>query len=371
MSTTNPIKVPYTNFPYLVNQVRPELHHAFDAVIDSGRYILGPHLAEFEGKIAAYVGTQHALGFATGTAALHVALTQMGVRPGDEVITAPNSFLASASCIALSGAIPRFCDVAYDMNMDPAALEAAITPHTRAVIPVHLTGRPAHMPEIMAIARKHGLLVLEDCAQAIGARRMGQSVGTWGDAAAFSLHPLKNLFTFGDSGFVATNDAKLRHRLWIARSHGMSTRDVCDFWSDNSRMDELHAAFLLVNLQKLQEWTEERRRLAARYNQALRALVQVPDEGPDEYHVYQTYMIQTERRDALQDFLRSKGIEALTHYRIPIHMQPAAASLGYRAEDFPIAKRLSETILSLPLYPGLTDGQQDHVQASIRAFLKG
>ncbi len=370
MSITTEIKVPYTNFPQLIAQVRPELHEAFDAVITSGRYILGPHLAQFEKEVSEFIGVGHALGFSNGTAALHVALQQMKIGAGDEVITAPNSFLASASSVALAGAEPRFADVGDDMNMDPAALEAAITPRTRAIIPVHLTGRPARMPEIMAIARKHNLLVLEDCAQAIGARRDGRMVGTWGEASAFSLHPLKNLFTFGDSGLLVTNDPELHRRLWMARSHGMSTRDVCDFWSDNNRMDELHAAFLLVHLKKLKQWTEERRSLALRYNDALRGLVKVPDEGAGEYHVYQTYMIRTDRRDQLQDFLRGKGIEALTHYRIPIHMQPAARSLGYKPDDFPAAKKLSETILSLPLYPGLTEEKQEYVQSSIRDFFR-
>ena len=369
MSTSIPLKVPYTNFPHLVGQVRPELHHAFDSVIDSGRYILGPQLAEFERQIAAFIGSRHALGFSSGTAALHVALRQMGIQPGDEVITVPNSFLASASSIALAGGTPRFADVGDDMNMDPAALEAAITSRTRAVIPVHLTGRPARMPEIMAIARRHRLLVLEDCAQAVGAKLLGQCAGSWGDASAFSFHPLKNLFTFGDSGLIATSDPDLHLRLWRARSHGMSTRDICDFWSDNSRMDELHAALLLVNLKKLSVWTEERRRLAIRYHAALRDIVRVPEEATGEYHVYQTYMIRTERRDALQAFLVGKGVEALTHYRVPIHMQPAAAALGYRPGDFPVAQKLSDTILSLPLYPGLTEGQQDYVQQCIREFL--
>jgi dTDP-4-amino-4,6-dideoxygalactose transaminase len=363
-------KVPYTNFPPLIHDLRPDLHRALDAVLDSGRYILGPHLTELEGKLGEYLGIRHVLGVSTGTCALHLALRQLGIGPGDEVITAPNSFLASASSIALVGATPRFADVGEDMNLDPQSLEAAITPRTRAVIPVHLTGRPARMPEIMAVAERHGLKVLEDCAQAIGARRDGRSVGSWGQAAAFSCHPLKNLFAYGDSGLLATNDSALHRQLWLARSHGMPDRDTCDFWSHNCRMDELQAAFLLVNLTKLGEWTEERRRLAFRYNELLRDLVRVPDEGPGEYHVYQTYMIRTERRDALQAHLRGQGIEALTHYRLPIHMQPAAAPLGYRPDDFPVTKKLSETILSLPLYPGLTESQQDHVQSCIRMFLR-
>lgn len=362
--------VPYTNFPLAVNPIRKELHQALDAVLDSGRYILGPHITELEQSLAGLLGVKHVLGVSNGTDALHVALRQMGIGPGDEVITAPNSFLASASGIALAGATPRFADVGDDMNLDPAALEAAITPRTKAVVPVHLTGRPARMKEIMAIARKHRLQVLEDCAQAIGAKLNGQAVGSFGDAAAFSCHPLKNLFAYGDSGLLATNDPALHRKLWLARSHGMPNRDTCDFWSYNCRMDELHAALLLVNLKKFQEWTEERRRLALRYNNAMRDIVRVPDEGPGEYHVYQTYMIRSERRDDLQNFLKSKGIEALTHYRIPIHMQPAAASLGYRPGDFPVTKKLSETILSLPLYPGLTESQQDYVQQCIRDFLR-
>jgi dTDP-4-amino-4,6-dideoxygalactose transaminase len=363
------LKVPYTDFPRLLAELRPDLHRAFDTVLDSGRYILGPHVAELERALGEFLGVKHVLGVSSGTCALHLALRQLGVGPGDEVITAPNSFLASASSVALVGATPRFADVGPDMNMDPGAFESAITPRTRAVIPVHLTGRPARMDEIMAIARRHGLKVVEDCAQAIGARRDGRAVGSWGDAAAFSCHPLKNLFTFGDSGLLATPDPGLFRQLWLARSHGMPDRDTCDFWSHNCRMDELHAAFLLVNFGKLATWTEERRRLAFRYNAALRDIVTVPEEGPGEHHVYQTYMIRSERRDGLQQFLRSREIEALTHYRIPIHMQPAAAGLNYRADDFPVAKHLSETILSLPLYPGLSEGQQDHVQTCIREFL--
>jgi dTDP-4-amino-4,6-dideoxygalactose transaminase len=314
---------------------------------------------------------QYVLGVANGTCALHLSLRQLGIGGGDEVITAPNSFLASASSVWLVGATPRFADVGDDMNLDPEAFEAAITPKTRAVIPVHLTGRPARMPEIMAIAQRHNLIVLEDCAQAVGAKLHGRTVGTWGAAAAFSCHPLKNLFAYGDSGLIATNDPELKRRLSLARSHGMPDRDTCEFWSHNCRMDELQGAFMLVNLKKLTEWTDDRRRLAGFYNERLRPWVRVPDEGPGEFHVYQTYMVQTERRDELQEFLRTRGVEALTHYRTPLHMQPAAAPLGYRPDDFPVAKRLSETILSLPLYPGLTEDQLDYVEHCFADFFGG
>jgi dTDP-4-amino-4,6-dideoxygalactose transaminase len=365
------ISVPYTNFPHIVAQVRPGLHEALDRVLDSGRYILGPHVAELEAKVGALLGVKHVLGVSNGTDALMLAAKALGLGPGDEVITAPNSFLASASAFALVGATPRFADVGDDMNLDPAAFEAAISPRTKAVVPVHLTGRPARMPEILAIARRRGLAVIEDCAQAIGAKRDGRPVGGWGDIGSFSCHPLKNLFSYGDGGLLSTNDPGLHQRLAIARNHGMPNRDTCMFWSQNARLDELQAALLLVNLGRFAAWAEERRRLAYRYHAALRGLVVVPEEGAGEYHVYQTYMIRTERRDELQAFLRTRGIEALTHYRTPIHEQPAAAALGYRHGDFPGAERMAATILSLPLYPGLTDSQQELVVATIRQFLHG
>lgn len=369
--STPAFTVPYTNFPHLVGQIRSELHQALDRVLDSGRYILGPHVGELECQLAGLLGVKHVLGVSNGTEALTLAAKALGLGPGDEIITAPNSFLASASGFALAGVTPRFADVGDDMNLDPAAFEAAITPRTKAVVPVHLTGRPARMPEIMAIARRRGLAVIEDCAQAIGARRDGQSIGSWGDVAAFSLHPLKNLFAYGDGGLLATNDPDRARHLALARNHGMRDRDTCLFWSPNARLDELQAALLLVNLTRFAGWTEERRRLAFRYNEALRDVVQVPAEGPGEHHVYQTYMIRTERRDELQAFLRSKGIEALTHYRVSIHQQPAAAALGYKRGDFPVAEKLAATILSLPLYPGLTEAQQDAVVAAIREFVRG
>ena len=365
------IKVPYTNFPVTVKGLQPDLHRALDNVLDSGRYILGPNLTAFEESVAKLLNIRHVLGVSNGTDALIIGLKAMGIEPGDEVITAPNSFLASASSIALAGATPRFADVGDDMNLDPAALEAAITPRTKAIIPVHLTGRPAKMSAIMAIAQKRGLKVLEDCAQAIGAKLGGQYIGTFGHASGFSCHPLKNLFAYGDSGLLATNDSALHQKLWMSRSHGMPNRDTCDFWSPNCRMDELHAAFLRVNFQHLPAWTEERRRLAFRYNDALRGMVRVPDEAPGEYHVYQTYVIRTEHRDELQQYLKGQQVEALTHYRIPIHLQPAAAPLGYRRGSFPAAEKLADTILSLPLYPGLTEAQQDHAIGAIRSFFRG
>jgi dTDP-4-amino-4,6-dideoxygalactose transaminase len=308
---------------------------------------------------------------ASGTCALNLVLRSLELKGDDEVITAPNSFLASAATIALAGARPVFVDVRRDMNMDPDHLESVITSRTRAIVPVHLTGRPAPMKDILNIASRHNLFVLEDSAQAVGAKLDGRTVGGWGHAACFSLHPLKNLHAYGDAGMATIRDATLAARLRQSRNHGLRNRDTCDFWSFNCRLDELHAAMLRIQLRKLPEWTEERRRLAFRYNDLLRPYVTVPDEGPGEYCVYQTYMIQAERRDDLQRFLKENGIEALVHYSTPIHLQPAARDLGYTEADFPTTAYLVERILSLPLYPGLSEDQQEHVVATVSRFYTG
>lgn len=344
---------------------------AVEGVLDSGRYILGPEVQAFEQEFAELCGVPASIGVANGTDALILVLRDLGLKAGDEVITAPNSFLASASAVVLAGGRPVFVDVRRDMNMDPDRLAAAVTPRTRAIMPVHLTGRPAPMREILDIASKQGLFVVEDAAQAVGARLAGRPVGGWGHAACFSLHPLKNLHAYGDAGMVTTRDPDLAARLRQARNHGLRNRDTCDHWACNSRLDELHAAMLRVQLRKLSDWTEERRRLAFRYNDLLRSYVTVPDEAPEQHCVYQTYMVQAERRDALQLFLNETGVEALVHYRTPIHLQPAARSLGYTEADFPMAMHVVNRILSLPLYPGLTEVQQDHVVASVRRFYTG
>jgi dTDP-4-amino-4,6-dideoxygalactose transaminase len=370
MDTTTD-QVPYTMLGRQSAAIKTQLVAAVEAVIDGGRYILGPNVKAFEEAFAAYCDTTHAVGVGTGTCALHLVLRGLDLASDAEVITAPNSFLASASSIALAGARPVFVDVRPDMNLDAECLEAAITRRTRAIIPVHLTGRPARMPEILDIAARHGLFVLEDAAQAVGARLDGRRVGSWGDAAGFSLHPLKNLYAVGDAGIVTTDDASIASRLAQARNHGLRDRNTCDFWSFNSRLDELQAAMLRVGLQHLDTWTDERRRLAFRYNERLRPYVVVPDEGPGEYHVYQTYMIQAQDRDRLQQFVRERGVEALVHYATPIHMQPAARDLGYTADDFPVCTGIVSRILSLPLYPGLTDAQQDRVIELIARFYGG
>ena len=364
----NRYQVPYTGFRHQIAALKHELLTAFETVLDSGHYILGPNLNAFEERFAGLCGSGFAIGVGNGTCALHLVWRALGLGPGDEVITVPNSFVATASSIAMTGARPVFVDIAPDLNIDPARIEAAITPNTKGIVPVHLTGRPARMLEINRIAKEHGLFVLEDAAQAVGAKLSGRPVGSWGDAAAFSLHPLKNLFVYGDGGVITTNEPTLRQILLQARNHGLRNRETCEFWSSNSRLDELQAALLLVHLKSFDLWTEQRRKLAHRYNSLLDDVVTVPFEGPEEHCVYQTYVIQAERRDQLRDFLQAHGVEALIHYRTPIHLQPAAAALGYAADVFPETLRACDRILSLPVFPGMTEAQQDLVVSLVHEF---
>jgi dTDP-4-amino-4,6-dideoxygalactose transaminase len=367
----NSYAVPYSYLSYQVAEVKKELLAAIAEVLDSGRYILGPNVAAFEQEFAAYCQTSLGLGVANGTDALHLTLRALGVKAGDEIITAPNSFVATPATIALAGATPVFADIGHDLNIDPERVEAAITPRTRGIVPVHLAGRPARMPELLDIARRHGLFVLEDAAQAVGAARNGRRVGSWGQAACFSLHPLKNLHAYGDGGMVTSGDTALMDHVRKSRNHGLKTRDRCEFWAFNSRLDEIQAAMLRVQLRHLDRRTEERRQLAFRYHQLLRPYVQVPEEGPGEYCIYQTYVVLADRRDELREHLNRHCVEALVHYPTPLHLQPAARNLGYRAEDFPVALAFAARILSLPLYPGMTHAQQGLVAELIKKFYRG
>lgn len=362
--------VPYAALAKEASLVKADLMRAVENVLDSGHYVLGPQSKAFEQEFAEYCQTKFAAGVANGTCALHLVLRGIGLSADDEVITAPNSFVASASSIALAGARPVFADINDDGNIDPQKFEEAITPRTRAVVPVHLTGRPAKMKEIVEIARRRNIFVLEDAAQAVGATLDGKRVGSWGHAACFSLHPLKNLHAFGDGGIVTSQDPDLLARLAKSRNHGLANREQCDFWSFNCRLDEMQAAMLRVQLRHLDAWTEARRNLALRYNDLLRPYVEVPDEGPGERCVYQTYVIKSDHRDELKKYLTENGVEALIHYATPIHLQPAAQGLGYKATDFPVALRHVGRILSLPLYPTMTHEQQDRVVELISKFCR-
>lgn len=361
-------KVPYTAFKDNQKKIRGKLINVFKRTLDSGRYIAGPELEKFEKEFANYCNVSKATGLANGTCALHLTLRDLNLKAGDEVITAPNSFFASASSIHLSGAKIVFADVTEDLNIDPNKIEEAITSRTKMIIPVHLTGRPANMKRINEIAKKNGLVVFEDAAQSVGAKYFGNKVGSLGDIAAFSLHPLKNLHAYGDAGILVSNNEKIISSVKIRKNHGLSSRDKCEYWSFNCRLDELQAALLRVQLKNLDKQIKIKRNLASILNSELRDFVDVPIENDGEYHVYQTYVIKTDKRDKLKEFLLSKGIETFVHYPIPLHMQPAAKSLNYQAKDFPVALNLSSRILSLPLYPSMSKNKLEYMIKSIKDF---
>jgi len=326
-------------------------------------------VADFERRFADYCGTKYAVGVADGTAALILTLRGVGVGRGDEVITAPNSFVASASCAALLGARPVFVDVREsDMTLDPELLERAITPKTKAIIPVHLSGHAADMDPILEIANRHRIPVIEDAAQSVGSTYKGKRTGSLGLAGAFSLHPLKNLHAVGDAGIITTSDERLYRWLLKARNHGLRTRDEVEFWSINSRLDTIQAAILVVSMDHLDTWTAGRRALAAEYSAALKDVVDVPVEPPGYLHTYQTYMIKASRRDDLIEHLRSRGVEAKVHYPQAIHTQPAAQELGLAPDDFPVAHSLAQRIVSLPVYGELTRQQRQSVIDGVRSF---
>ncbi len=370
MATTTQIAVPYVALGAQYQGIRQQVLERIGGLLDSGAFILGQEVADFERDFATLCGTRHAIGVANGTDALFLSLMALGIGAGDEVITAPNSFLASASSIVLAGAKPVFADVLDDFNLDPQAVRKAITPRTKAIIVVHLTGRPARMRELMEVAGEHDLKVVEDCAQAVGATLDGQPVGSFGSTGCFSLHPLKNLAAAGDGGAITTNDGALHARLLQARNHGLRDRDHCAFFSYNSRLDNLQAAILNVKLRELPKWTERRRAIAAAYLAKLNGVgdLVLPHDGRGEQGVYHTFVVQTARRDALKDHLAACGVDTKVHYPVPIHLQEAAAGLGYRRGDFPVTEKQSDTILSLPVYPELEDRQVDHVAAGITDF---
>ena len=362
------IRVKYVNFPLQHKEISKEILPAVKKVLEQGNFILGPDLEELEKNFSKLCGTKYSLGVANGTDALILSLKALGIGAGDEVITAPNSFIATAAAISLAGAKPVFVDVGNDFNINPELIPAAITPRTKAIIPVHLTGRPAQMDAIMKIAKEHNLPVIEDAAQAVGAKYNGKPVGSFGDIGCFSLHPLKNLNAYGDGGFITTNSDELYSKLKKMRNHGLKNRDECDFFAYNSRLDNLQAAIINVKMKHLGRNTKRRREIAAYYRKHLSSLVQVPVERPNEYSVYHTFIIQTDKRDELQKYLLDCGVETKIHYPIPIHLQKAAEHLVYKKGDFPKTEAQAKQILSLPVYPELTNKQLEIVVKEISKF---
>ncbi len=362
------IQVPFVDLARQFRSIEPELTQSFLDVGRSGVYIMGERLESFERKVEAFCGVSHALGVADGSNALFLILKALGIGPGDEVITATNSFIATAGVIVATGAKPVFADVAEDLNIDPALVEAAISPRTRAIIPVHLTGRPAQMDEINEIARRRGFFVIEDAAQAIGARYRGKRTGSLGTAAGLSLHPLKNLGIYGDGGLITTNDSALDAKLRKLRNHGLRNRDECEIWGFNSRLDSMQAAFSEIKLARLDGWNERCREIAATYRMGLAGYVQVPADQAWEECVYHNFVIRTDKRDELMLYLKAQGIDTRVHYPIPIHLQDAAKELGYKPGDFPNAERFAKTMISLPIYPELSESEVAYVVDTVKSF---
>lgn len=363
-------RVAFVNLPLRIQPYEDELVEAFLKVVRSGAYVMGPEVSEFETALANFCGVKHVLGVGNGTDSLIIALRAFDIGPGDEVITAPNSFIASAGAIAMVGAEIRFADVGPDYNIDPQKVEAAISPRTKAIMPVHLTGRPADMDAINEIAKRHNLRVIEDAAQAIGAKYRDRPVGSLGDVGSFSLHPLKNLQVFGDAGFLTTSDSELYERMKRLRNHGLIDRNTSTEWGLNSRLDTIQAALGLVQLKRLGKWTEEFRAIAGKYREGLKDIVTVPTEFNHEYAVYHNFVILTDRRDELMSYLDNHGIDTKIHYPILLHRQPAADNLGFGVGSFPVAEDQVTKMLSLPIYPELRDDEVQRVINEIQKFFK-
>jgi len=349
-----------------------ELSSAIGEVLAGSHFILGPNVAAFETEIAEYLGAHYAVGLNSGTDALHLALRALGIGPGDEVITSTFSFIATAEAVSILGATPVFVDIdPRTYALDPRLVEEAVTPRTRAIIPVHLYGTPAPMADILSIARRHGLAVVEDCAQSIGATIGGTMTGTFGTISAFSFFPSKNLGACGDAGMILTDREDLAERVRALRAHGGRKKYFHEEVGLNSRMDEIQAAILRVKLRHLEEWTRGRRRVAERYSSEFAnvAGVDLPREEPGCRNVYHQYTIRVSgERDALQRVLRERGISTMVYYPLPLHLQPAYAGLGHKRGDMPNAEAAAETVLSLPISPDLSEEDQQYVIESVRDF---
>jgi len=350
--------------------LKPEIDLAIARVLEHTQFIQGPEVRSFEAAFAAACGAPHAIGVASGTAAIHLTLVALGIGPDDEVITSAHTFIASAEPILQVGAKPVFADVDPGTgNLDPARLEGAITPRTRALLPVHLYGQPADMPAILEVATRHGLLIVEDAAQAHGALCCGRHVGLWGRAGTFSFYPGKNLGAYGDAGAIITADEDLAARLRMLRDHGRSEKYLHSEHGFGERLDALQAAILAVKLTRLEAWNERRREIAAHYRQALADLpLGLPPEQDGTRHVYHQFPVYTRQRDALQAHLKGAGVGTGIHYPVPLHLQPALAHLGYRQGDLPVTEELANTELSLPVYPELTAAQIETIVGAVRAF---
>jgi len=363
--------VPFVDLAAQYPTIAPEITEAIAKVIQGTDFILGREVSLFEEEFAAYCEAKYAVGMDSGTSALELALRAYEIGPGDEVITAANTFIASALAISHAGAKPVLVDVdPFTYTIDVAGIAKAITPRTKAILPVHLYGHPAHMDPIRQLAEKHGLVVIEDACQAHGARYKGKRAGSLGHAAAFSFYPGKNLGAFGDGGIVVTNDREIANRLEMLRNYGQNEKYHHQFRGYNRRLDTLQAAILRVKLKYLDKWNAARRWNAKLYQESLQGVgVVTPAEAAGAESVWHLYVIRTENRDMLRESLVNRGVSAGIHYPIPIHLQPAYKDLGHKRGDFPVTEAQAQRILSLPMYAELTPEAIKHVAEGIVTVL--
>lgn len=367
------MKVPMLDLSNQYQSMKEEILQKLDEIMSSSRFILGENVKQIEKTISKYSNVAHGIGVGNGSDAIHIALQALGIGEGDEVITTAYTFFATGGAIARIGAKPVFIDIdPVTFNINPQKIEAAITEKTKGIIPVHLYGQMADMDKIKEIADQHHLVIVEDAAQAIGAKHKGKSAGEFGAAATYSFFPTKNLGAYGDGGMIVTNDEALADKARVIRVHGSKPKYYHHVLGYNSRLDELQAAILNVKFPHLDEWSESRRIRAAYYtknlNEKLGDSIQIPLEMQENYHVYHQYTLRVPNRDELKSYLKEHGIETMVYYPVPLHLQPVFKDLGYHEGDFPEAERAAKEALSLPMYPELKQEEQDYVIEKIVDF---
>jgi dTDP-4-amino-4,6-dideoxygalactose transaminase len=365
--------IPFLDLKAQYESIKPEVNAAIQNVLDRCQFVLGPEVTELEREFAAYCGSDHGIGVNNGTSALHLALLAAGVGPGDEVITVPFTFVATVAAIHYSGATPVFVDIdPVSFTMDAGAIESAVTPRTKAIMPVHLYGHPADMDPILAIARKHNLRIIEDAAQAHGAEYKGRRVGSLGDIGCFSFYPGKNLGAYGEGGMAVTANHERARSLRMLRDWGGEKKYEHVLKGYNMRLEGIQGAVLRVKLRHLEAWTEARRAVASRYDSLLKeGGVPTPAAASNVRHVYHIYAIRTAKREALQSALLERGIQTGIHYPTPVHLLPAYQDLGYRTGQFPHAEKAASEVLSLPIYPELPSAAQEKVAAALWELYDG
>ncbi|HEY5039856.1 MAG TPA: DegT/DnrJ/EryC1/StrS family aminotransferase [bacterium] len=364
--------IPYLDLKAQYQNIQGEIQESVKGVLESGHYVLGEEVKTFEENFAVYCQTRFAVAVNTGTSALHLALLAAGIGPGDEVITTPLTFVATAAAVVYTGAKPVFVEIdPATLNLDAGKVSKAITPRTKALLPVHLHGKPVEMAPLLELSKRNNIHLIEDAAQAHGAEFQGRRAGSMGLAGCFSFYPGKNLGAYGEGGAVTTNDEGIAKKIRLLRDWGAEKRYHHDVKGFNFRMESLQGAILKVKLKHLEKWTEARRAHAMRYDEKLKGLsLRVPQTPSGVRHVYHVYPILLEKRDKLQEYLMSRGVQTNIHYPIPVHLQKAYSDLGYKAGDFPVTEKACDQLLSLPLYPEMTEAQVDEVAEAVRDGLK-